>query len=107
MANKKKRLINQILKNQICETCIKKLDDTCHPSHSTLTCKRWNDYRLDELGFLAVIMVPGTTKTIKFKEWNFIRRVKIFNLEGFKIGECDQQDFKVGPEDALAITLHA
>lgn len=97
----KKRQTKQILRNQICETCIKKLDETCRKYK--LTCKKWNDYKIDELSVLAVLMMPHSTKIIKFKEWNFIRRIKLYDLEGFKIGEGDRHDFKIGPEDQLEV----
>ena len=101
----KKRLTKQLLKNQICDTCIKKLAETCLYKNR-FTCRKWNDYKIDELGILGVLMAPKTTKTIKFKDWHFIRMIKIYDLEGFKIGECDRRDFKVGPEDQIVINLH-
>jgi hypothetical protein len=101
----KKHLTKQLLKNQTCETCVKRIASHC-PTDLKLTCKEWTDWEIWD-SYLFIVMsreaFQTLNRTLTFKKHTCIKSIEIFDYDGSKLGEIDRHDISVSPEDTLTI----
>ena len=101
----KKRLTKQLLRNQTCDTCVKRVASQC-PTDPKLTCKKWTDWEIWN-SFLFIVMsreaYQTLDKTFKLKDFATIKSIEVFDYDGVKIGEMDRHDISISPEDTLTI----
>ena len=101
----KKLLTKQLLRNQTCETCVKRIvSSNCR--RVALTCEKWCDWEIWN-SYLFVVMsreaYQTLDRTFKVESSALIKSIEIFDYDGFKLGVVDRHNFSISPGDMLTI----